>query len=445
MSNAAYWTKRMLMLEEASHRSAKSCVKQVLAAFVRSKVRINDEIEKWVARIAINNEVSMAEARKYLKGDELDDFHLTVEEYIALGQTNTNRRWEKILENASAKEHITRLEAMSIHLEKYLRDAFGTESELLEKLLEGIYKDQYTHAAYEIENGFGFGRIVNIPAVDLIVKDPWTADGRIFSDRIWTAMDEMKAELQDALLQQILSGRPVDETIQRMTQYVSDEVGNATRRASTLVMTESSAIANRATLKCYEDLDVEEVEIIATLDAKTCKTCGDKDGMIVPMQAFKMESGMPPFHANCRCTTAPYVEGYEASERMMRDPVTGRSEYIENMTYNEWAEKYLKSAIDDNIKTPVFRTDDLLDAHYNKHKAELGGITRDEYAQRAGALASAAASGDVKMLKRSDNSISKFRVSTNEFVVMNEDDTIRTYFMPSCGEDYWNYEIERNK
>lgn len=86
-----------------------------------------------------------------------------------------------------------------------------------------------------------------------------------------------------------------------------------------------------------------------------------------------------------------------------------------------------------------------MDAHYNKHKAELGGITKEEYAQRAGALASAAASGDVKMLKRSDNSVSKFRVSTNEFVVVNEDGTIRTYFVPLYGKDYWNYEIDRNK
>lgn len=62
----------------------------------------------------------------------------------------------------------------------------------------------------------------------------------------------------------------------------------------------------------------------------------------------------------------------------------------------------------------------------------------------ARSMATAKASDDVKTLLRSDNSTSKYRRSSNEFIVLNSDGTIRTYFKPLDGEDYWNDEIERN-
>lgn len=345
MSNSSYWQKRMMILEEASHKDAKACLREVLTAFTHSRIQLNSEIEKWISRIAANNELSMTEARKLLKGDELEEFHWNVEQYIEHGRANEiDHAWEKQLENASAKVHVSRWEAMNLSMEEYLREAFGKEEDLLEKLLEETAKERYTRTAYELEKGLNLGRAINVPATDIIVQNPWATDERIFSDRIWTHMTEMKAELQDALLQQVLTGAAPDEAIKRMQQYVTEGVDNAKRRASTLVMTEAAAIGNKAQMQCYKDLDVEELEIVATLDSITCKRCGSRDGLRYPESEMKIGLNAPPFHANCRCCTAPYIEGFEPSQRMMRNPKTGKSEYVENMTYEEWAERYL----DDN-------------------------------------------------------------------------------------------------
>lgn len=342
MSNSSYWQKRMMILEEASHKDAKACLREVLTAFTHSRIRLNSEIEKWISRIAANNELSMTEARKLLKGDELEEFHWNVEQYIEHGRANEiDRAWEKQLENASAKVHVSRWEAMNLSMEEYLREAFGKEEDLLEKLLEETAKERYTRTAYELEKGLNLGRAINVPQTDIIVRNPWATDERIFSDRIWTHMTEMKAELQDALLQQVLTGASPDEAIKRMQQYVAEGVDNAKRRASTLVMTETAAIGNKAQMQCYKDLDVEELEIVATLDSITCKRCGSRDGLRYPESEMKIGLNAPPFHANCRCCTAPYIEGFEPSQRMMRNPKTGKSEYVENMTYEEWAKKYL--------------------------------------------------------------------------------------------------------
>ena len=54
-------------------------------------------------------------------------------------------------------------------------------------------------------------------------------------------------------------------------------------------------------------------------------------------------------------------------------------------------------------------------------------------------------SDDILMLKRSDGSVAKYRVSTNEFAVGTKDGKLRTAFKTNVGINYWRDEVERNK
>lgn len=343
MRNSEYWAKRMMDIEDARHRDAKRCVDKVLTSFTRARIDINKEIAKWLGRIATNEGISMAEARKRLKGNELEEFGWDLAEYRRIAKDEKlSKEWAKKLENASARVHITRWEAMNMAIEQYLQRAYGTENNLLNDLLKRTASEAYTRTAYGIENGLGMGRIVNVPKLDVLVRNPWAADRRIFSDRIWGNLEDTKNALQDALICTTLRGGSPDEAIKIMETYVKDGVEDAARKAERLVYTENAAISEKAKQACYEDLDVEEFEIVATLDSITCTKCGDKDDLHYPMDMYKVGSTVPPFHARCRCTTAPYIEGDEIAERMMRNPKTGKAEYIPNMSYNEWRDKYLK-------------------------------------------------------------------------------------------------------
>lgn len=53
-----------------------------------------------------------------------------------------------------------------------------------------------------------------------------------------------------------------------------------------LLHTESSFLTNRAALDDYKEDDIEEYEILGTLDSKTCATCGEKDGKRVKIRAI---------------------------------------------------------------------------------------------------------------------------------------------------------------
>lgn len=82
------------------------------------------------------------------------------------------------------------------------------------------------------------------------------------------------------------------------------------------------------------------------------------------------------------------------------------------------------------IEERKFASQALLEKHYNKHSLEFDGITQKEYLQKANELANEGLLEDVKQLERSDGSISKYKFSTNEFVVPEDDGNIRTYFFP---------------
>ncbi|MEG0935557.1 MAG: phage minor capsid protein [Clostridia bacterium] len=97
------------------------------------------------------------------------------------------------------------------------------------------------------------------------------------------------------------------------------------------------------------------------------------------------------------------------------------------------------------FKGATFEIEKRLDRHVQKHLAEYGSVSADNYVARAESLLRSKGSDDILALTRSDGSIAKYRVSTNEFVVGTRKGKIRTAFKPKMGADYWwNEEVKRN-
>lgn len=348
MKNSAYWQKRMELLEDARHRDAVKAYQEIARTLDEAERQIQAKIETWINRVAINNQCSYAEARKWLKDAELEEFKWDVDKYIEAGKEHAiTGQWDKELENASARAHISRLEGMQIELHGMVQNAYKGEQYTLQGLLTDEYPEQYYRTAYEVQNGIGVGWQIggiNERTISDIIQNPWSTDGRIFSERIWTSQATVADEIQKEMLKMFATGSAPDAAIAYMTQFTQATVKNAKRRAGTLVMTESAAIGNQAQADSFTDLGVDEYVIIATLDSITCSECGDWDGKVFSMKDRKMGLNAPPFHPNCRCATAPYFEDGQPSTRMSRNMDTGKSEYIPNMTYKEWKAKYVKAS-----------------------------------------------------------------------------------------------------
>ena len=117
----------------------------------------------------------------------------------------------------------------------------------------------------------------------------------------------------------------------------------AYNQAYRLVETETAYIQERAMLDTYDELGLEQYQICAVLDSKTSEICQDLDGKVFDRKDAKPGITMPPFHCHCRSTTVPYIEGLlDDGGRVARDPETGKTVEIPDMTYKEWKEKYVK-------------------------------------------------------------------------------------------------------
>lgn len=335
MNSREYWERRALLRKVQAERSALRTADEIGEAYDRAAASLQKEISYWLSRFAQNNELSLTDAKKLLKADELKEFRWTVEEYISHGEQNADGRWAKQLENASARVHISRLEAMRTLLRAEAEALSGKGLNAVESLLSDTYREQYLLRAFDLQRGLGVGWSVQRPdprMVKILLKKPWAADGEVFSERIWKDKESLVRELDRALTQSLITGKSPDAAAQMLV----DKLGAGKRQARRLVFTEAAAVSTLAEKDCYTDLGVGEYEILATLDSKTSEICRSMDGRHFPVSEMKPGVTAPPFHPNCRTDTCPYFDDM-AGERFARDAVTGESFMVPgNMTYAQW-------------------------------------------------------------------------------------------------------------
>lgn len=337
MKNDAYWANRMRILEDALLDTGYEYVQNLERQYDKAIRDIETDIAHWYQRFAKNNEISLNDARKLLNSQELEEFKWTVEEYIKYGKENAvNGTWIKQLENASARVHISRLEAIKLQLQQQAEALSAKQAEAVKSVSGGVYKSSYYHTAFELQKGVGVGwalHAIDENVIEKVLARPWTLDKQTFSDRIWANKQALVNTVNTQITQMVMRGAAPDNTI----KAIADRFKVSKSQAGRLVMTESAAFANIARKDCFKDLDVEKYIIVETLDGKTCGLCAQLDGKVYPMSEYAIGVTAPPFHPWCRGTTAPYFDDMDdIAERWARDPKTGKTYTVPgSMTYKQ--------------------------------------------------------------------------------------------------------------
>jgi hypothetical protein len=86
-----------------------------------------------------------------------------------------------------------------------------------------------------------------------------------------------------------------------------------------------------------------------------------------------------------------------------------------------------------------------LDEHYQKHGAEFGRITKQDYLRQAQLLRDAKVGGPVMEAVRRDGVVTRYDQQTGAFIAFNANGVIRTFFKPNDGERYWRRQAERGE
>ena len=343
-NNKAYWKKRFEILEDASHSYGTNTFRKIEPAFSAAERQIDAQIASWYQRFADNNQVTMQEARRMLDNKELAELKWDIDTYIKYGQQNAlDGKWMKQLENASAKFHISRLEALKIRTQQVAEVAFGNELDAIDGMARHILTEDYYHSCFEIMKGTGIGfdiGTIDEKKLERLIAKPWTTDERTFSDRIWTAKQSLIGEVHTQLTRTCIQGKAPDDAI----RAISKKFDVSKNQAGRLVMTEQAYFHSVAQEESFKDLNVKEFEIVATLDSHTSEICQDMDGEHYDMKDYEPGVTAPPFHPWCRSVTCPYFEDDFGSigQRAARDEESGQTYYVPaNITYPKRKEAFV--------------------------------------------------------------------------------------------------------
>lgn len=377
MNNAEYWKLRFEQLEQAQNQKGVKAYADIERQYKEAQKQLEGQIARWYQRFATNNGISLAEARQYLKGADLKEFKWDVQEYIKYGQDNAlNGGWMKELENASAKYHISKLEALKVQTQHSLEVMYAKQFGTMHGALSDTFESGYYHTAYELQHGFNVGWDIaglDQAQIEKVLAKPWAADGYNFSERIWGNKNKLISEVHNELSRNIMLGADPQKAIDSLAKKMNTSKNNAGR----LVMTEEAYFSSAAQKDCFESLGVEQYEIVATLDSHTSDICRSLDGKHFPMKDYQPGVTAPPFHVYCRSTTVPYFdEQFDIGERAARDEETGKTYYIpDDMNYQEWKETF----VDGGDKSGFDVLDDGSALHYTHHEEPEPPKPKKEY------------------------------------------------------------------
>jgi pyocin large subunit-like protein len=86
-----------------------------------------------------------------------------------------------------------------------------------------------------------------------------------------------------------------------------------------------------------------------------------------------------------------------------------------------------------------FKNSQDLEAHFNKHRSEWGDISAYQYLSKARALLKQDADKNILQKIRVHNGdMVKYDLKNNQMVIARNDGSIRTFFRPKNGIEYWN-------
>lgn len=337
-----YWEERFKRLKTAEMRKAERANADLARVYRETLRQLRAEVEQWYDRFAKENKISLAEARRILNNRELKEFKMTLADFIKEAKRlDLDPAHIRMLENASMRVRLTRSQEIYLKTAQYVEKLAKTQGWQLSGLMREVYTDSVYKTAYETQKVTGFEnfRAVRERQIEEAISKPWAPDGADFSSRIWKNKTQLINSLQTDITQSLMTGTSTAQ----LSEKISARFNTSYNQAYRLVETETAYIQERAMLDTYDELGLEQYQICAVLDSKTSEICQDLDGKVFDRKDAKPGITMPPFHCHCRSTTVPYIEGLlDDGGRVARDPETGKTVEIPDMTYKEWKAKYVK-------------------------------------------------------------------------------------------------------
>lgn len=221
------------------------------------------------------------------------------------------KTYNKVLSSIKEEKEVTPADLYK--LDKYWQMQGQLQQELQKlgdkthKLMSKKFIEQYQniYESVALKDSSMFNTIDEATANQMI-NQIWCADGKNWSERIWTNTDKLQQALNDNLIHCVVSGKTTSE-LNRMLQQ---DFKASFSRADALIRTEMAHIQTQSARDRYFNAGITEVEVLVDADERTCPVCAKLEN-----KRFSINAKMPvPAHTRCRCCIIPVLDSLTLSK-----------------------------------------------------------------------------------------------------------------------------------
>lgn len=272
---------------------------------------INDcqnQINDWYLRYASKEGITIAEAKKRVSTADQRYYAERAKEYVANKDFSSRANTEMRLYNLTMK--VNRLELLKANLSLAMTSGYNDIEKLTGDFLDKKTLEELKRQAVILGKGVDDAdkqahRIVNA-----------SFKNASFSDRIWTDMDSLRQRVNMQVQRSLIRGLNPVEIARGFMPELRDDVGKAKYATERLARTEMSRVLTDAAKVSMVQNGYDEYMIICERSA--CSICRPFDGQHFPIEEMEVAENAPPFHPNCLCHVASYMDRDEL-ERMIQE------------------------------------------------------------------------------------------------------------------------------
>lgn len=349
-----YWVKRALERLRRAELLADNYEARIFRLYQESFEELNGELKALFQHYAEQGSLTSLEAAEYLRAPVTrEQAEVIMQKLAEIEDPDVRRRLLARANSAQVSARMKRIQAMQENIKAECAKIADKEIAIHQEAARKLGTDAYYRSAFDTQQGVNaaipFAQMT-IEKIDAVLSERWA--GENYSSRVWQNAEVMAQKLGELIRTNVVSGRPWEQCIDEMQQYMASPDQGGYYAATRLLRTETMHVYNEMSAEASRSMGARRYRFIAVLDLKTSETCRRHDGLMDPDTGkyytyAKRKAGVnfPPLHPWCRSIEAPYIskETLKDMTRPARNPVTGEIVQVPaTMTYNEWYKEYVE-------------------------------------------------------------------------------------------------------
>ena len=293
-----YWEDRAKEIIDEESKSDYEIAQEIQRIVDEMNADIEDEINRFYARYAINEGISFIEAKKKIDAVDVQQFSQKAKEYVE--NKDFSEKANQELKAYNTKMYVSREKLLQAQLGLIVTYAYAQ----IEQSMYNYMESAYYRALKQQAGILGETLQVSINDVKTIIFTPF--ENHKWSTRLWSDMETVRRHVQKTTRHVLLRGRHPYEFIKDMRK----DTGATTYNMKRLLLTETARVQTEASKRhMLEEHGAEaEYQFVAKIDSKTTKTCRSLNDKIFKVKDMVPGVNAPPMHPFCRSAVVPHID-----------------------------------------------------------------------------------------------------------------------------------------